>query len=81
LLHLEGIGGLSEEISGLLVLLLSSTKEAEATSGTLKLLLSLKVATCQHNCKATNSQCRAGEGLRNLLEKSSWVLSHGCDIA
>jgi hypothetical protein len=48
LLHLEGIGGLGEEIGSFLVLVLSSTEEAEAAAGALKLLLSLEVTMRQH---------------------------------
>lgn len=69
MLHLEGIGGLSEEISGLLILLLSSTKEAEAATGTLKLLLSLKVAMCQHNCKAT-ANAKRGRGYETFWRRA-----------
>lgn len=48
MLHLEGIGGLGEEIGSFLVLVLSSTEEAEAAAGALKLLLSLEITMRQH---------------------------------
>jgi hypothetical protein len=83
LLHLEGIASLDEEVGGLLVLVFSSAKEAEAATGALKLLLSLSFAKRQHTsdsawrCSSSQDQGGGGEGLLNLLEESPGILSHG----
>lgn len=44
LLDLESIGGLSEQVGSILILLLTATKKAEAASGALERLLCLRTA-------------------------------------
>lgn len=55
LLHLEGVGGLGEEVGGILVLFLASAKEAEAAARALQGLLGLRRGKTWSVCVATRA--------------------------
>jgi hypothetical protein len=86
LLHLEGIASLDEEVGGLLVLVFSPAKEAEAATGALELLLSLSSAKRQHKSnsawRCSSSQDQGGGGVTEpfggeLEDLEPWLCKFG----